>query len=69
MQCVIGALASLHSCDERRLLEKIAVLDAFVYARQVLIDDAPGAHRDMAHFGVSHLPVRQPHLFARCLKR
>jgi hypothetical protein len=50
MQRVPVALAPRHRVDECLLVEKITVADALVDARQVLIDDASGTHRDMADF-------------------
>ena len=69
MQRVRVALASRHRVDERGLLEEIAVADALVDARQVLIDDASRAHRDVADFRVAHLPGGKADLFAGRLQR
>ena len=33
---------------------------------QILEQDAPGADRQMAHFGVAHLPFRKAHGLTRC---
>ena len=62
---VFVALAPRHRVDKRRLLEEVAVANALVDARQVLIDDAAGAHRDVADLRVAHLPGGQADRLAR----
>ena len=47
------------------LVEEIAVADALVDPRQVLIDDAAGAHVHVADLGVAHLPRWEADGFAR----
>ena len=69
MQSMRVALAPRHRVDKSGLLEEIAVLDALVDSRQVLIDDAAGAHRDVPDLRVAHLSLRQAHILARRLKR
>ena len=41
--------------EQRLLFEEIAVRDALVDAREVLIDHASSAHRHVADFGIAHL--------------
>jgi hypothetical protein len=56
------ALASRHRIDEGGLLEEIAVLDALVDSRQVLVHDAASPHRDVPDLRVAHLSLRQAHV-------
>ena len=58
-QVQVARAAPLHGLDEQRLLEKFAVGDHHVDARDVHVDDAPGAHVHVAHFAVAHLPFGQ----------
>ena len=69
MKCVLVALTPFHRLDERRFLEEIAVSDALIDARQILINDAAGAHRDVSDLGVAHLTGRQADELAGRLKR
>ena len=63
MQSVFVALAPRHRLDERGFFGKIAVSDALIDARQILIHDAAGAHRDVPDLRVSHLPRRKSDVF------
>ncbi len=62
---IAAASDAIHRRDERRVLEKITVADALVDAREVLVDDAAGAHVHVADLGVAHLARRQADGFAR----
>ena len=53
------------AADERRVREELAVPDALVDAREVLVDDAAGAHVHVADLGVAHLAGGQADGFAR----
>ena len=65
VQRVPAVGGAIHRGDERRVGEEIAVADALVDARQVLVDDAAGAHVHVADFGVAHLPGGQADRLAR----
>src|SRR5687768_10495566 len=69
VECVPVALTSRHCVDKCLFLEKVPVFDALVDARQILIDDATGAHGDVADLRVAHLSVRKADILARRLKR
>ena len=56
--------APVHRVDERFVVEEIAVPDALVDPREVLVDDPAGAHVHVADLGVSHLAGRQADRFA-----
>src|SRR6186713_1427728 len=60
---------SPHCVEQGCLLEEVAILDALVDAREILIDHAAGAHRGMAHLGVAHLSRGQSDGFARGRQR
>ena len=58
--------ASPRECfDERRVLEEVAAADRPGHAHQILVDDPPGADREVTDLGVPHLSVGQPDRFAR----
>jgi hypothetical protein len=57
-------LASCHGIQKRRLLEKIAVTNALIDTREILIDDAAGAHGDVPDLGVAHVTGRQADNFS-----
>ena len=52
------------AAGERRTREQLAVADALVDPRQVLVDDAAGAHVHVADLGVAHLSGGQTDRFA-----
>ena len=63
VQRVLPVDAAIHRRREHGALEQLAVPDALVDAREVLVDDPAGAHVHVADLGVAHLPgraVRQP---------
>jgi hypothetical protein len=53
-------LGALESADERRVLEERAVGDRPVHTLEVLVEDAPGADRQVPHLGIAHLAFREP---------
>ena len=55
--CAVGA--AIHRRRKHGALEQLAVADALVDAREVLVDDPAGAHVHVADLGVAHLPGRQ----------
>ena len=54
----VNLVAALECRDERRVVEERPVLDRLVHAHQVLVEDAPGADRQVADLGVPHLARR-----------
>jgi hypothetical protein len=56
---VAAAGAAIHGVLRGLVLEQLAVADALVDSRQVLIDDAAGPHVGVADLGVAHLSGRQ----------
>ncbi len=50
--------------DQFGIVEETAVLDRRVHPGQVLVNDATGAQVHVAHFRISHLPLRQAHVAA-----
>ena len=56
---------AVHARDQGLAREELAVANALVDAREVLIDDPAGAHVHVADFGVAHLSCRQTDGFAR----
>ena len=59
MQRGIVLFAVFDRSQESRVLKEITVLDRLGDPGQVLIDDAAGAHVQMADLGVAHLAVRK----------
>src|SRR5919198_2502824 len=70
-QVDVGAalLRTLEGAGERRVLEERSVRDCAVHPLEVLVEDAPGADRQVADLGVSHLPFGQPDGLAGRLQR
>ena len=64
VQRVLAVDAAIHRRGERRAREQLAVADALVDAREVLVDDPAGAHVHVADLGVAHLPGGQADRFA-----
>ncbi len=58
-QVQVARAAPLHRLEQQRLLEKFAVRDHQVDARDVHVDDAARAHVHVAHFAVAHLSFGQ----------
>ena len=54
----------LHSGEQDRVLEELAVLDHQIDAGDVHVHDASGAYVEMADFAVAHLPIRQADVLA-----
>jgi hypothetical protein len=52
------------SREQFRIVKKRAVLDCRIDAREILIDDPPGADIHVSNFGIAHLTVRQTHELA-----
>ena len=61
MQRAAAAGAAIHRCRERRVVKKASVADAAIDAGEILVHDAPRAQIHVAHFGIAHLALRQPH--------
>ena len=60
MQLAAAGARILHRFDKNRLREKLAILDHQVDARDLHVNDASGAHIQMADFAIAHLSFRQP---------
>ncbi len=58
-QVQLMAAAALHRFEQQRLAEEFAARDQLIDARDVHLDDAPGADIQMAHFAIAHLPFGQ----------
>ena len=54
-------LTVLHGLQQGGVLEKGAVLNLLRNPGQLLVNDAPGSHVQMAHLGIAHLAFRQPY--------
>jgi hypothetical protein len=65
VQRVQPARDAIHRGDERVADEEVGVADAFIDPREVLVNDAAGAHVQVADFGVAHLPGGQADGLAR----
>ena len=64
-QQVQGALlfhTAVHHPAQGRILEKVPVLNGLGDSGQILIHNTPGAHVQMPHLGIAHLPRRQAHV-------
>src|SRR5688500_15201845 len=66
MQRMPSGDASIQGGGERRVCRELAVADALVDPREVLIDDAAGAHVHVADLRVAHLTGRQSDRLAGC---
>jgi len=62
----VDVLAALEGGAQDLVLEKLTALDRPVHAHEILGEDAAGADREMAHFGVAHLALRQADSPTRC---
>ena len=54
--------------DDFRIFQDAVIAASLVDLHEVLIHYASGTDIEVSHFGVSHLAVGQPHIFARSLK-
>ena len=59
-----GGDGGIDGCGQHGVAGQLVVLDGLGDAREVLIDDAPGAEVHVADFGVAHLAVGQPDILA-----
>ncbi len=59
MQPPIADARLLHGIEQHRVGEELAILDHEIDLGDVHVDDAAGAHVEMADFAVAHLPGRQ----------
>ena len=59
VQGAVRALDRRAGAEQRGVGQEAAIGDRGVDARQVLIDDAPGADVHVADFRIAHLAVRQ----------
>jgi hypothetical protein len=65
----VHAPPALEGGDEGGVLEERAVVDRPVHAHQVLVEDPPGADRQMPHLRIAHLTRRQTDGLARRVER
>ena len=59
MQCRAALLGGFDGLDEHGVAVEAAVLDGQVDLGQILVDHAPGADVQMAHFRIAHLTFGQ----------